>query len=205
MKQAVAERVINRSWDLENHPKVRHLRSCSEAARKNLRLGRWVRDLTASRKLLSQGLHNIFNAAVILLLNQLLVDTLDDSDAMLIFFAVECFDIESQGESNYPRDCALVLRELSTLIQRLRNRNLDELFLNQSPPSQVMSLAAPVTQQPDTTTPYHVGFILNHPEPEFSPEPINQPVTTDDLMHQLTSWIKFDPSLLYNPHTGRPH
>jgi hypothetical protein len=148
---------------------------------------------------LSQGLHNIFNAAVILLLNQLLFDVLDEIDVGLILFAVECFDVEAHGESNYPRDCANVLRELSTLIQRLRNRNLDELFLNNSP-SHALPPTAPVQQQ-DAQTAYHVGFILNPTDPEFGPDPIQHPVTTNDLMHQLAAWIEFDPKDLYNPRT----
>ncbi|KAH8666869.1 hypothetical protein BX600DRAFT_511761 [Xylariales sp. PMI_506] len=119
VKRIVAERIINRAWDLDSHPQIAHIRGCVEAARRNLVLGKWVHGLTKSGKLLSHGLHLMFNAAVILLLHQLLVDSIDNTDAMDILFVIDCLDAEARSGSNYPKDCAGVLREITTLVQRL--------------------------------------------------------------------------------------
>lgn len=191
VKKAVAERFIHRTFDLDSHPQLGHIRTCSEAARRNLKLGRWVRDLSPSRKLLSQVLHNIFNAAVVLLLHQLLVDDLDGSDAMDILFAIECFDAEAQGDSNYPIDCARVLRDMSTLIQRLRNRDLSEISWSGNGTASPASM-----QQLPATTAYHVGFILNPSEPHMGASQAS--ALSSELMSQLAAWIHYDDTQVYN-------
>jgi hypothetical protein len=183
---------MNRSWNLESHPQIAHIRQCSEAARENLKIGRFIRDLTPSRKLLQNPLHNIFNAAVILILYQLLVDTLDDNDAMDIIFVIECFDAEAQGENNYHRDCARVLRDMTTLAQRLRNRNFEDPL--QTGGSPVLVPAAPAT------TPYDVSFVLNPVDPPIMAVPMlhQLPVTTGPLYNTFTTWIDHDALQFYN-------
>ncbi|KAK9773901.1 hypothetical protein AB5N19_05694 [Seiridium cardinale] len=187
VKKAVAERFINRTYKLDDHPQISHIRMCSKAARRNLRLGRWIRDISQSRKLLLQTLHHMFNAAVILLLNQLLVDVLHDTDALDIMFAIECYDAEAQGENNYPKDCARVLRDMTALIQRLRNRDSDD------PSWSGMPVSAPQAPAPAA---YHVGFILNPSEPQMSA--VQPSVMSDELLSQLASWMHYDESQIYN-------
>ncbi|KAK9415267.1 hypothetical protein SUNI508_02115 [Seiridium unicorne] len=189
VKKAVAERFINRTYKLDDHPQISHIRMCSKAARSNLRLGRWIRDISQSRKLLFQTLHHMFNAAVILLLNQLLVDVLHDTDALDIMFAIECYDAEAQGENNYPKDCARVLRDMTALIQRLRNRDSDD------PPWSGTPVSAPQAPAPAPAA-YHVGFILNPSEPQMSA--VQPSVMSDELMSQLASWMHYDESQIYN-------
>ncbi|KAI0133707.1 fungal-specific transcription factor domain-containing protein [Xylariales sp. AK1849] len=196
VKKAVAERLINRTSQLDGHPQIEIISRCTEAARRNLRLGRWIRDLIPSRKLLSQGLHNMFNAAVILLLHQLLVDTLDDMDAMGIIFVIECFDSEGLGNSNYPRDCARVLRDMSTLVQRLRNRNLDDLSQVDSSPAS-MGSSIPAFQPPSSSTAYDVGFILN-PEPDISADLVSQLPSTTAVYNKMPAWINHDDLQIHN-------
>lgn len=198
VKKAVAERFINHSWNLENYSQISHIRQCIDAARRNLRLGRWMRDLTQTRKLLSSTLHNIFNAAIILLLYRLLVDTLDEGDAMDVLFVIECYDAEARGHNNYAKDCASVLRDLTSLIQQLRNRNLENLSLDSSssPTPNMAWQVQQQQQQPVATTAYDVGFILN---PEVPVLPVSTPHTSSALYIELTTWMdQDDPLPLYN-------
>ncbi|KAH8204498.1 hypothetical protein TruAng_001414 [Truncatella angustata] len=195
VKKAVAERFITRrAYNVDKHPQISHIKLCIKAARRNVRLGRWVRDLSTSRKLLSQCLHNLFNAAVILLLNQLLADELNEDDALGIIFVIDCFDAESLGESNYSKDCARVLRDMSALLQRLRNSKMDELSWT-GMESLSLTSSAPHVQPPPAATAYHVGFILNPSEPQISP--VHTP-PTNALMSQLASWMHYDESQIYN-------
>lgn len=80
-----------------------------------------------TKKLLSQDLHHLFNATIVLLLNQLLDDNLEAQDSLDISFVIGVFKEESNGERReYPKDCARVLEDLKALIQRLRNQTLDD-------------------------------------------------------------------------------
>ncbi|KAH7027943.1 uncharacterized protein B0I36DRAFT_365071 [Microdochium trichocladiopsis] len=127
VKKTVADKFIERDWSLKGHPQYQHIQDCIATARSNIKLGRWVRELSGSKKLLSQDLHHIFNAAIVLLLNQLLDDNLDAQDSLDILFVINVFKDESYGERrDYPKDCARVLEDLKVLIQRLRNQTLDD-------------------------------------------------------------------------------
>ncbi|RYP18506.1 hypothetical protein DL765_003881 [Monosporascus sp. GIB2] len=193
VKKAVADRFTDRNWNLEKHSQLAHIRQCIDAARRNLRLGRWIRDTTLSRKLLTSTLHNIFNAATILLLNQLLFDSFDEPrDATDVYFAIECFEVEARGENNYAIDCARVLKDLEALVIRLRNQTLEDPVLVRS------SQLSPPQTLPATTA-YDVGFILN---PEVPPDILpSQPQLAAginiDLYNQLSDWVDADDFRLY--------
>ncbi|RYP03112.1 hypothetical protein DL764_005373 [Monosporascus ibericus] len=195
VKKAVADRFTNRNWNLEKHSQLAHIRQCIDAARRNLRLGRWIRDTTLSHKLLTSTLHNIFNAATILLLNQLLFDSFDEyQDAADVNFAIECFEVEARGENNYAIDCARVLNDLKALVSRLRNQTLEDQVLVRSSP------LSPPQAQLSATTAYDVGFILN---PEVPPgilpsHPQLTPGINIDLYNQLSDWVDDDDFHLYN-------
>lgn len=191
VKKAVADQFIpDRNWNLENHTQLPHIRECIEAARRNLRLGRWIRGgATFSRKLLTSNLHNIFNAATILLLNQLLFDGVDpsqDQDAHDVWFAINCFEVEQQGGSNnYAIDCTSVLKDLEALVKRLRTQTIESR--NQVRGTQV--------QLPGTTA-YDVGFILNHEvTPNILPSPHHLSYT---VYNQLSGWMEQGDFQMYN-------
>lgn len=202
VKKAVADRFTERSWNLENHTQISRIRQCIEAARANLRLGRLIRESTLSRKLLTCNLHNVFNAATILLLNQLLLDTFEDrQDLDDVWFAIGCFEAEARGGINeYAKDCWQVLKHLETLVCRLRNQMVEvrsQLRMSHrfAAPSPSSSSAAvpPLT----ASTAYDVGFILNPVNPpNILPNQHNLP---DIIYEQLTGWIDQDDDLqLYN-------
>ncbi|KAH9884365.1 fungal-specific transcription factor domain-containing protein [Xylariomycetidae sp. FL2044] len=201
VKKAVAERYTGRSQGTRNaqqsHASL--IQQCSFAARMNLRLGRWVRNLMQAQKLMSSGLHNIFNAAIILLLRQLLFDDIEENDALDIIFAIECFDAEAVGDSNYPKDCARVLRDLSVLVQRMRNRTSDG-HQEVGAPHEQPHHHHHHQQPPAATTAYDVGFILNPPEmpPNILPSQLHLLDMNDALYHELAGWMSQDDLQLYN-------
>ncbi|TEA19531.1 putative transcriptional regulatory protein [Colletotrichum sidae] len=158
VKKAFAERYValERHWNIEHHsPRIR---ACSDAARRNLYLARWLLKLSGSRKLLQAGLHHVFNAAIILMLEELLpqhqpqpqpqappLSPSAESDD--VAFAIGVFDEESKTGSNYARDCATVLKDLRSLIQRLRH----------APPGIVpVRVGGPSSSTPGLSTPEDV-------------------------------------------------
>ncbi|CAJ2505860.1 Uu.00g132540.m01.CDS01 [Anthostomella pinea] len=201
VKKAVAERYTRRNHKTHHsHAQRAHFDQCVTAARSNLRLGRWIRESTRSRKLLSNGLHNIFNAAIILLLHQLLFDRWERNDASGVRFAIECFDREALGQSNYPVDCARVLRDVNDLVQGMRDNNSDwgDKSSSTSFP-QVQSGRYPAATTTTTTSGYDVGFIVN-PDATTYLTPIQGLVPGENtaLFHELSNWIKHDDLEFYD-------
>ncbi|TPX13684.1 uncharacterized protein E0L32_005887 [Thyridium curvatum] len=125
VKKAVADRFVSRQWDIEDHAHIEHIRECSDAARRNLRLGRWLHTMSPGSKLLLPDLHNIFNAAIILLLHQIVFVNLRTNDVSDIAFSTEVFEREAGFGDRYGEDCARVLQDLSALVRRLRNLMFD--------------------------------------------------------------------------------
>ncbi len=151
-------------------------------------MGRWVQHTMLSRKLLTSNLHNIFNAATILLLTQLLFDNFEQSqDTEDIQFSIECFDVEARDDNNYAIDCAGVLKDLQALVLRLKNQTLESQ-------SHICNshMAGMQVQLPTTTTAYDVGFILN---PEI---PTHILSSQHAVYTQLSGWMDHDEFQLYN-------
>ncbi|KAF6802255.1 fungal specific transcription factor domain-containing protein [Colletotrichum sojae] len=126
VRKAFAERWVanNRTWGPD--PQDDRITACSEAARNNLRLARWLIDINNGRKLLQASLHNVFNAAIILMLEELLRSSPQQpppspsAESDDVGFAITVFEEEANTGSNYARDCATVMQDLRSLIQRLR-------------------------------------------------------------------------------------
>ena len=117
VKRAVAERYMNAcSWNLEQQPHFNHVDACSKAAHRNIHLAQWLMQMYTTRRLMQGGLHFVFNAAVILLLNRVLRNNTEASDE--IEFAIEIFVRQSRTGTNYERDCLQVLKDLRALIDR---------------------------------------------------------------------------------------
>ncbi|KAJ4355863.1 uncharacterized protein N0V89_003884 [Didymosphaeria variabile] len=117
VKRAVAERYMNAcSWKLEQQPQFNRIDACSKAAQRNIHLAQWVMQLYNTRRLLQAGLHFVFNAAVILLLNRVLRN--QSAAAKEIDFAIDVFTQQSRIGTNYERDCLQVLKDLKILLDR---------------------------------------------------------------------------------------
>ncbi|KAK4119083.1 hypothetical protein N657DRAFT_582479 [Parathielavia appendiculata] len=120
--KAVASIVCdNLPFDMENHPHLEPIRACSDAARRNLRLGRLMRLHSPRQKLLLPDLHNIFNAAIVLIMHQMVFVNLRTQDLDDVGWTIEVFDTEAETGSEYAKDCARVLHDFKYLAQRLRN------------------------------------------------------------------------------------
>ncbi|KAL2264338.1 hypothetical protein VTK26DRAFT_6581 [Humicola hyalothermophila] len=120
--KAVASIIFNNQpFDIETHPQIGQIRLCSDAARCNLRLGRLTRLHSPRQKLLLPDLHNIFNAAIILTMHQMIFVNLRTQDLDDLGWATEVFESEAETGSEYAKDCALVLRDLKYLVHQLRN------------------------------------------------------------------------------------
>ncbi|KAG9194372.1 hypothetical protein G6011_04407 [Alternaria panax] len=124
VKQAVAERYMNGQWSVQQHAHSKYIQACSEAAQRNLLLAQRLR---STRKLLQAGLHFVFNAAVILILDRILYYPSTETSSTLldtalyaseINFAMRTFEEESRTGTNYPRDCYKVLQDLKALVDR---------------------------------------------------------------------------------------
>lgn len=116
----MADRFVKREWNIEDHAHILAIRECIDAARRNLRLGRWVRDASPAQKLLHADLHAIFNAAIILMLHQIVFVNLRTNDVSEIAFAIDAFEREAAAGSMFGQDCARVLTDLYALVHGLR-------------------------------------------------------------------------------------
>jgi hypothetical protein len=120
--KAVASIVCaDQPFDIENHRQIEPIRACSDAARRNLRLGRLMRLHSRRQKLLLPDLHNIFNAAIVLTMHQMVFVNLRSQDLDDVGWASEVFEAEAETGSEYAKDCARVLQDLKYLAQQLRN------------------------------------------------------------------------------------
>ena len=133
VKQAVAKRLVYSCKPDELSSFSPQIQACPKAAHRNLVLAQ--RLIASQRKLLQAGLHFVFNATVILLLNQILCCTQDvkqiepasankptlcapDPYAPDIRRALRIFEEEARTGTNYPKDCSKVLQDLKVLTDR---------------------------------------------------------------------------------------
>lgn len=133
VKQAVAARYHQGYWSVDQHPQAMHIRACSKTAYRNVVMGRNLNNIMRS---VQAGLHFIFNATVILLLNRIVISIPkrqdysvgtrstssepDDHDhTSEIAIAIEIFEYESKAAgTHYPKDCYRVLLDLKALVDR---------------------------------------------------------------------------------------
>ncbi|KAK7421664.1 hypothetical protein QQX98_002131 [Neonectria punicea] len=187
VKKTFAEQLVTRQSSLNSHPQLSHLKRCVVAAERNIRLARHILALNHPRKLLQAGLHFIFNAAICLMLQQLIymkdVAPKDpharDHD---LDFVIARFEEESHVGSNYGRDCAAVLRDLRALVQRLRVP-VDQ-GLESARPSESTMHAAAETMEMGHPWPQKIGY-----------DALQQPIHVEQghtLYEELVSWIDDD-------------
>lgn len=228
MKKAFAERYITaeRRWNIEHH--TTRIRSCSEAARRNIHLARWLISLTSgTRKLLQAGLHYVFNAAIILMLEELLPPRQQppppssssspspSPGSENVSFAIGVFDEEAKTGSNYAIDCATVLKDLNSLIQRLRLAPQTAAVHVAGPPSTpglAEDMTIPNSGSSGGSTPTNTGppdrhrlHVHHHhrqttrPPQTFSPGPsLHQVAEGDPLYRELVTWVDNNDLQLYS-------
>jgi hypothetical protein len=187
VKQAVAERYMNGQWSVQQHAHSKYVQACSEAAQRNLLLAKRLR---SKRKLLQAGLHFVFNAAVILILDQILHSSSTAPTAtplsttvytLEIDFAMRTFDEESRTGTNYPRDCYKVLQDLKALVDRYLSYGHGHFEQGNDP-----------------------GLVINTPGPQYNTQrgaeaQGNASNTTAGTVYQeLRTWMQSDGLKLHN-------
>ncbi|KAK4075571.1 hypothetical protein Trihar35433_2131 [Trichoderma harzianum] len=92
---------------------------CLDAARENIRLGRLIRDASPRQRLTHQEAHAVFNAALIILMQQLASPQPDSAETDDVAFAIEVFQQEARLGNNFGLDCLTVLQDLSFIAHAL--------------------------------------------------------------------------------------
>ena len=190
MKKGVADQFTNRRWSIDNHPQIARIRQCSDAARRNLRLGRWLLEISPAHKLLLPELHYIFNAAIILMLHQIVFVNLRTHDVSEIEFAIEAFAHEAESGAAYAQVCAGVLKDLSVLVQRLRSLTFDRAAADRD----ASYAGAVAEQQQPLSSSLSRGPMMSGVEGQ----PDTPTVTGGDVFQVLDAWLRDDDVQLYN-------
>ncbi|KAI3397301.1 hypothetical protein diail_11033 [Diaporthe ilicicola] len=157
VKSYIGGDLIKVPRDIYHHKHISFLLECANAARRNLRLGRHILmrcnqgDETPGKPVMLD-LHHIFNAAVIMLLYQMVFTSSHTTDPRALLFARQTFEKEAQTEylsksgrsgstgvgsrpTGYASDCLGVLNDLTELVERIRplrfkehaSMNVDEM------------------------------------------------------------------------------
>jgi hypothetical protein len=185
IKQAVAQRVVKSQYTNEPHSQQRYVQACSTAAHHNLLLAQRV---IQPNRILQAGLHFIFNAAVILLLNRIInVQDMEDGSTshmgpipptndqleLSIHFAVQTFENEARTGTNYPKDCCKVLQDLRALT--------DRYMVSRYPVLDQKNLTDKV-QSAQTNTDFSIGFPPAH----------QQLGEQEGIYDEMMTWVQSD-------------
>lgn len=159
-----------------------------------------------TRKFLQAGLHYIFNAAIILMLEELLVLPAAEPDDINVNFAIGVFEEEAKTESNYARDCATVLKDLQSIVQRLR---LDSQAVYTARAGGVSGGPSTPGLTSDDIT--NVSSSINTPSTSYSqqsqhqtfppgPSHVLYPMTTESgaIYEELVAWVEHNDAQLYS-------
>ncbi|RSL99444.1 hypothetical protein CDV31_012165 [Fusarium ambrosium] len=197
VKKSFAERLVTRQCSLHSHPQLPQLKRCTAAADHNIRLARQMLALNHPRKLLQAGLHFIFNAAICLMLRELVVEDegAEPRDKRVLCqdldFVIARFEDESRIGSNYGRDCATVLRDLRVLVGRLRtpvDASLEPLRSNAMPQQSTTTTYDPI----ENRTTVDMGQQWSE---KLTSEALQPPILVEQghiLYDELVSWIDGD-------------
>lgn len=97
---------------------------CAEVARRNVHLWNSLVNLPRPARLSHTSIHYLFNAALTLQLNQILVEDQARVDSEEVAFVICVLDTDESTNREYARDCSNVLTDLSSLMGRLRKVDL---------------------------------------------------------------------------------
>ncbi|CAF3623923.1 unnamed protein product [Fusarium graminearum] len=193
VKKSFAEKLVSRQCSLRTHPQLPHLKRCIASAEHNIRLARQILIVNRPRKLLQAGLHFIFNAAIVLMLQQLVEDLCPSSRtekarSLDLDFVIGRFEDESRVGSNYGRDCATVLRDLRVLVQRL------PIPVDISSATRSINMSQASTTYDPIANRTTVDMGQSWPD-KLTSEALQQPILVDqDWEHEGYEW--FDPDAI---------
>ena len=204
VKRAVADWFVSGAWYIEDHPHINLIRSCSDAARRNLRLGRWLCGISPAGKLLLPDLHHVFNAAIVLMLHHIVFLNLRTGDVADIAFAIECFEREAETGSKYGKDCAKVLQDLWALVRRLRGLMIDGAGAGPTagvpmPGEQILASLSASSGDGDVAFGGQLGQgVLSHDGVSQQQQHHAESPLYQELANELATWISSDDMQFYN-------
>jgi hypothetical protein len=94
---------------------------CAEVAKRNVHLWNSLLNLPRPARLSHTSIHYLFNAALTLQLYQILVEGQAQVDYEEVGFVISVLDADESTNREYARDCSNVLRDLGSLMGRLRS------------------------------------------------------------------------------------
>ena len=221
IKKSFAERYVSTRWSIEHHSQLQNIRTCSNAARRNLRLARWLVDLSPSRKLLQAALHHVFSAEIMLMLQEMVCSNLEPIDLVNIDYGVELFESEANAGSAYARECLKILRDMKALVNKFKVP-MDQAeaaaaaaaataaAVAEIPmplPTQSMAVSAPsaLPTPPDTSMMKVADLLPTLPRVSVPTVAANgthmipfQISEGDALYQELSTWMEYDDMQLYN-------
>lgn len=106
-------------YDLHEDSLYNALQLCTEAAQRNLRLGWVVQQQSPRNRLLVPDLHHIFNAALVLIMHQIVSRNFRVTYSYEIDWATDVFKQEAQLGSPFAEDCSDVLNDFHHLAKTL--------------------------------------------------------------------------------------
>ncbi|KAK4168374.1 high-affinity nicotinic acid transporter [Cladorrhinum sp. PSN259] len=110
VQKAIASIVdLDKLYELNDDPQAPAILACTTAAQRNLRLGWLIRERSPNGKLLIPDLHHIFNAALILIMHQIVSRNFRVSLTSEIDWAYDLFAHEAGMGSPFAEDCRDVL------------------------------------------------------------------------------------------------
>jgi hypothetical protein len=200
VKKSFAERYVSRRWSIEHHANLHHVRACSAAGRRNLQLARWLLSISRTPRLLQASLHQIFNAAIVLMLQELVCTNLEPTDIDDIMFATQIFEDEVRTGSSYAADCLRILHDLRSLVVRLKVAPVEPAPVVQESllpavnlPLAVLDSAAKVSSPTVVVPPALDGSTAN-----FVANLTTFQVSEGDALYQeLLTWMENDDMQLY--------
>lgn len=177
LKKVVAGRVLSKLSTSRRLMDGVHVRSCTEAAQRNIQLARLLQ--STNTYWLQSGLQFLFNATVILLLSRISLaceDAVDPDGASQdphIGYAIRVFEQEAKTGTNYSRDCCGVLQDLKTLTDRF------------------VFTQCKADMQQLMVTPIHVAS-MSHTVAPSPQEPPHGMSDDSNVYQEMLSWAQLD-------------
>ena len=208
VKRSFAEIWVNRRTSVEASDVLVKIRRCSGAARKNLRIARWMLSVGRARRLLQAGLHHIFNGAIILMLQEMVCTNLAPTDIEDILWTTQVFEDEARTGNMYARDCAKILQDMRSLVVRLKAPFVVEPPDPPPPPPPPLPLSQlPIIQSDPNIMKLHTPIAMPAPADSSANHSSNEAMMQsmqwqlaegDALWQELMTWMEIDEMQMYN-------
>ncbi|KAK3998212.1 hypothetical protein QBC44DRAFT_1029 [Cladorrhinum sp. PSN332] len=186
----------DKMYDLEQDPQAPAILFCTRAAQRNLRLGWLVQQKSPGNRLLISDLHHIFNAALILIMHQIVASNFRLAYSSEVDWAYELFVREASMGSPFAEDCMGVLggfRQLAgTLHQVVHSVDAKQSLWESNGVAMKKVLGLPV---PEHT--FSIPFVPLYC-PSRQQASFNQPACKITLSTLLDRWKEEGQYLLYS-------